>query len=224
MTKRGSSEIATVLRREIRQGVLSPYERLPAERELADTYNVARGTIREALNQLTKDGLVEIRRGSGTYVLGESSEEANPIIANANPLELMDTRFALEPHICRLAVLNARIQDLETAEGLLKQMEDSVQSPSQFSILDTDFHTLLVETTRNRLLIWIVAQINHVRNQEQWARMRHLTLNEQMITEHNKYHRQILNAIRAREPEKAAAMMKQHLESARLSLTRVAST
>ena len=224
MTKPGSTEIAVVLRREIRKGSLVPQERLPPGRVLAETYGVARGTIREALNQLVRDGLVEVRRGSGTYVLGENLETANPVIANANPLELMDTRFALEPHICRLAVLNARLQDLEKAEELLVQMEDSVRDPSLFSELDTAFHTLLVETTGNRLLVWIVAQISHVRNQDQWARMRHLTLNEHMIAEYNNHHRNVLDAIRAREPEQAATVMKQHLESARLSSTRAAST
>ena len=52
--------------------------------------------------------------------------------------------------------------------------------------------------------------------------MRHLTLNEQMIADYNNQHRQILNAIRSREPERAANQMKTHLESARVSLMRVA--
>ena len=52
--------------------------------------------------------------------------------------------------------------------------------------------------------------------------MRHLTLNEQMIADYNNQHRQILNAIRSRESERAANQMKTHLESARVSLMRVA--
>jgi len=57
----------------------------------------------------------------------------------------MDTRFALAPQIHRLVVLNAPLQDLEKAEELLVQMEDSVRDPSLFSALDTAFHTLLVK-------------------------------------------------------------------------------
>ena len=91
LTKPGSTEIPAVLRRDIRRGSLAPQERLPPGRVLAETYGVARGTIREALNQLARDGLVKIRRGSGTCVLGEDLETANLVIANANPLELMDT-------------------------------------------------------------------------------------------------------------------------------------
>ena len=224
MGNRGSAEIAGLLRQEIRRGTLVSQERLPAERVLAETYAVARGTVREALNQLSNDGLVEIRRGSGTYVLANDTFSANPVVENATPLELIDARFALEPHICRLAVLNARKQDLEKAEELVMQMENCLGEPAQFSIFDTAFHTLLAETTGNRLLIWIVGQITAVRNQDQWARMRQLTLNEKTIAEYNSHHREVLEAIRGREPERAAIIMKQHLEAARLSLTRAAST
>jgi len=66
--------------------------------------------------------------------------------------------------------------------------------------------------------------MNSVRNKEQWSTMRRIILNEKTITEYNSQHRQIINAIRSREPERAAQLMKDHLESARLSLTRAAET
>ena len=216
----GTTEIAGILRREINQGILIAKERLPSERSLADTYGVARGTVRQALNLLAREGLVQIRRSSGAYVTFNDVEISNPVIENARPLELIDTRFALEPTISRLAVLHASQQDLDQAEELLAQMDASTTDPNAFSLADNAFHTLLVETTGNRLLIWIVSKINSVRNQEQWSRMRLLTLNASTISQYNVQHRHILNAIRAREPQRAAKHMKQHLETARLSLTR----
>ena len=220
----GAAEISAILRRKIFDGGLGYHERLPAERLLATSYGVARGTVREAFNQLANDGLVEIRPGSGTYVLVNTFNSANPVIENANPLELIDTRFALEPHICRLAVLHARPADLDRADELLAKMDNCINDLEGFSVADTAFHTLLAKTTGNQLLIWIVEQINGVRNQEQWARMRRMTLTKKTITQYNLHHRQIIDAIRAREPEQAATIMQDHLGSARLSLTRVAST
>ena len=220
----GAAEIAGILRREISSGTLGYHERLPAERVLAASYGVARGTVREAFNQLADDGLVEIRPSSGTYVLVNTFNSANSVIENANPLELIDTRFALEPHICRLAVLHARPAELDRADKLLAQMDNCVNDLEGFSAADTAFHTLLAKTTGNQLLIWIVEQINGVRNQKQWAQMRRMTLTEKTISQYNLHHRQIIDAIRAREPEQAATAMQDHLESARLSLTRVAST
>lgn len=222
--KPGATEIAGILRREITKGVLASKDRLPAERILAENYGVARGTVREALNQLDSEGLVEIRAGSGTYVIFDPAERANAVIANARPLELIDSRFALEPHICRLAVLHGTPEDFAKAEDLLAEMEASASDPVVFSHADTKFHTLLAQTTNNSLLIWIISQINSVRNQEQWAHMRAITLDEAIIAQYNKQHRQILNAIRTREPERAAILMKEHLETARLSLTRASAT
>jgi GntR family uxuAB operon transcriptional repressor len=121
-------------------------------------------------------------------------------------------------------VLHASNDDFDQAEELLIKMDASVLDPNAFSIADKNFHSLLAKTTGNKLLIWIVSQINSVRNQEQWSRMRHLTLNASTISQYNAQHRQILDAIRSREPELAATYMQQHLEVARLSLTRAAST
>ena len=103
-------------------------------------------------------------------------------------------------------------------------MEEKPTDPNRFSDADKAFHTLLAETTGNSLLIWIMSQINSVRNQDQWARMRNMTLNAQVIETYNTQHRQILNAIRTREAERAAKLIKDHLETARLSLQRALDT
>jgi GntR family uxuAB operon transcriptional repressor len=221
--RRGSAEVATALRSAIQNNEFKQYDRLPSERVLSETYGVSRGTIRESLNRLEDESMVEIRAGSGTYVIFSDNSNGSQIIANARPLELIDTRFALEPHICRLAVLSARRSDFEKLEHLIDQMDDTKNVDGlTFGELDTQFHSALVQSTGNSLLIWIISQINSVRGQDQWARMRKITLDPNIITKYNTQHRAILDAIREREPERAASIMKSHLETARLSLTRAA--
>lgn len=222
--KQGAADIAALLRREIVQGSLQLHDPLPAERQLAEDYGVSRGTIREALGRLERENLVVTRHGSGSYVAYAEAAPAPSLFESARPLELIDARFALEPHICRLAVLHATRADFERAEELLGRMEASVGDANGFAEADTRFHALLAETTNNSLLIWIVTQINAVRNQSQWAHMRTITLNAAMIERYNIQHREIFAAIRGREPEQAATLMKQHLETARLSLTRAVAT
>ena len=222
--KFGAADIAALMRREISKGNLRLHDRLPAERNLAQTYGVARGTIREALMRLEEENYVDIRPGSGTYVVHQQPEPSAQAIEQANPLELIDARFALEPHICRLAVLHGRRADFDVLERLCERMENSIDDPQVFAEADTDFHRTLAGCTGNPLLIWVIGQINSVRSQDEWTRMRHLTLDEGIINSYNVQHRQILNAIRTREPERAANMMKEHLETARLSLTRAADT
>ncbi len=222
--KLAATDIASLLRRDIAGGAFQAHDRLPPERVLSETYRAARGTVRKALMQLEDEGFVDIRAGSGTYVREQASAVSPASIANASPLELIDARFALEPHVCRLAVLNARPADFERMDDLCTAMEAYVDDPVRFSEADTDFHRALVESTRNGLLIWIIDQIGNVRGQDDWTRMRQLTLNTQTIETYNTQHRRILDAIRAREPERAAETMKAHLETARLSLMRASAT
>ncbi|MEM6375204.1 MAG: FCD domain-containing protein [Pseudomonadota bacterium] len=220
----GAAEIAAAIRRDIAAGVLRQHDRLAPERHLATTYSAARGTVRKALAQLEQEGFVEIRAGSGTYVVHQVSAPSSNAITLATPLEMMDARFALEPHICRLAVLHARQSDFDRMEALCVRMEGCTDAPEAFSESDADFHRALVESTGNGLLIWMIGQISAVRVQDDWNRMRKLTLDQHTISTYNIQHRNILNATRARDPERAAHVMKEHLESARLSLTRASAT
>ena len=222
--KYGSENIASELRREILNGQILAPEKLPAERELAEKYQVSRGTVRSALSKLEKEKFIEIKPGSGAFVIHKTSSVPVSEVKNANPLELIDARFALEPHICRLAVLHGKKEQFQRLETLVDAMEKSVKDPVQFSSADTAFHQVLADCTGNNLLIWIINQINSVRGQDEWTKARHLTLNDNIIRTYNIQHNQILAAIKLREPEKAASLMKEHLEIARLSLTRAAGT
>lgn len=174
--KFGAADIAAQLRREISTGTLMQHDRLPPERSLAERFDAARGTVRKALLQLEREGYVEIRPGSGTYVVHQAEPSSTDAITGATPLELMDTRFALEPHICRLAVLHGRQADFARMEELCSLMEQCEDDPVAFSEADTEFHQSLVHSTRNGLLCWIIDQIGSVRGADDWTRMRHLTL------------------------------------------------
>jgi len=224
MAKVGAAEIALDMRRAIENGTYRQFERLPASRQLAEEYGVARNTLRDALYQLEREGLLETRPGSGTYVTALEQSLFPTPVEDATPLELIDARFALEPHICRLCVLHGRREDFEVMEELCQTMEAAITDPVAFAESDTKFHRALVSATRNNLLIWLISQINTVRSLDEWTRMRRLTLDEQIIGQYNLQHREVLNAIRSREPERAAAKMKEHLETARLSLTRASDT
>ena len=140
--------VFSALRSEIESGQLRQRERLPAERILSRRFSVSRGTVRRALAELAADGFVEVRPGSGTYVSYRNRDIGNSILENARPLELMDVRFALEPHICRLAVLNARQPDFDALDDLLDTMESRPGDATAFAKHDTMFHAKLAEDQR----------------------------------------------------------------------------
>jgi DNA-binding FadR family transcriptional regulator len=220
--KVGAGEIAFQLRRQITGGVLMDGERLSPERIFADQFGVSRGTVRDALRRLEDAGFVEKRAGSGTYVRYTVADDTPSIAQVTSPLELIDARFALEPQIVRLAVLNASEPQLKKVEQALKTMEECNGAADPFAIGDDAFHLALAECTKNALLVWITRRVSEVRNNTEWSRMRSETLTPEMIQRYNEHHREILDAVRARDAETAASAMRHHLSLARDSLLKAA--
>ena len=219
----GAGDIAVQVRRRITGGYLLKGERLPPERAFAEQFGVSRGTVRDALRRLEEGGFVEKRPGSGTYVCFSEVETAS-IARSTSPLELIDTRFALEPQIVRLAVLNATERALAKAERALEVMERNEADADAFAAGDETFHLALAECTRNAMLIWITERVTEVRNNTEWARMRQITLSRAMIRRYNVQHRAVFEAVRTRNAELAARAMKAHLDLARKSLVDAASS
>ena len=201
--KVGAGDIAIHVRRQIIGGDLLHGERLPPERAFADQFGVSRGTVRDALRRLEEGGFVEKRPGSGTYVTYSEAETVS-IAQSTSPLELIDTRYALEPQIVRFAVLNATEQAFLKAESALEVMERSEYDSDSFSLGDEAFHLALAECTRNAMLVWITKRVSEVRKNTEWARMRQLTLSAEMIRRYNVQHREIFEAVRRRDAERGS--------------------
>ncbi len=218
-----ATDIAGALRRQISAAQFARDDRLPPERMLAEQYGVARGTVREALKQLEDSGFVERRAGSGTYVTYSERDDTRSIVETTRPLELIDARFAVEPHMVRLAVLHATEFDLAKAEAHLAIMEDCDGAAEDFAEADERFHMALAHCSQNALIVWMMKKMHEVRSHAQWARMRTITLESGIIAQYNRQHRAIVDAIRARDAESAGRAMKEHLESARRSLVDAAS-
>lgn len=220
--KLNKNDVFLMLRKGINDGEFQSGERLPAERNLAERFGVARGTLREGLRELEESGFVERRQGSGTYVIYNTDDQLPTIIENIRPLELVDSRLALEPHICRKAVLHATDTDFRRVDMMLHSMEKCTNDPTEFSKIDEEFHLALAELSGNRLMQWMAQSMSGARSHSQWGRVRTITLNPNIIAVYNRQHRAIVDAIRAREPESAAQHMKKHILTARESLQNIA--
>jgi len=221
-SRHNKNDVFLILRKAISEGEFQPGQRLPAERELASKLNVARGTLREGLRDLERAALVERRQGSGTYVTYASETHLPTIIENVRPLELVDARLALEPHMCRKAVLHATDDDFLRVEQVLAGMDQCTDDPAGFSKLDEEFHLLLAELSGNRLMQWMAQSMSVARTHSQWSRVRTITLNPDIIRVYNAQHRGIVDAIKSRDPEAAATAMRQHIFTARESLQNIA--
>lgn len=218
------STISAYLHRAIETGAYSEGDRLPPERELAATFNAARSTVRRALDNLEKDGLVSRRLGSGTFVGTpiQAGRRAADLIDEVSPLQLVEARMAVEPFTTRLAVLHATRRTLDELESVLAHAEATTDN-DEFSKWDGEFHLFLAHASANPLLINVYRQINHVRLHAQWDAMKEKILTPEAIDEYNRQHRSIFDAIHARDAQLAQSLMTRHLVHARYDLMKAAS-
>lgn len=145
-------QIARSLEQLIESDRLNPGDQLPAERELANVFEVSRQTIREALIALEVLGKITIKPGSGVYV-----SEHNELVAisrnnpKTGPLESSEAKACLLPSLAKLAVQKANNEELIQFEALTKQMNIAFVRNEliSFGALERRFWTLLVTTCRN---------------------------------------------------------------------------
>jgi DNA-binding FadR family transcriptional regulator len=136
----------------------------------------------------------------------------------ASPLQLIETRFAIEPYVTSLAAIHATSADLANIENVLNRFEAYIDDQDLFTQLDCEFHLALARCSRNPLIIRIYQQINMVRLHARWDRMKKLILNLEKITQYNAEHRATLEVLLHRDAGGAVSLITAHLENARLDL------
>ena len=206
-----TGSVVSQLRNMILDGHYSHEERLPAERNLAEEFEVSRGTIRTALQNLEQQNLVTRKIGSGTYVTHRELGNQHDISSITSPLEMVEVRIAIEPQMVRLAITNASHRDLEELHKVLRQCEECGGDAEIFARADTAFHMALAQCSKNKLMYWVYERISEVRRYSQWRTMKTRLLTSDRINYYNGQHRALYEAIAARDANVAVGVIKDHL-------------
>ena len=206
-----TSKVAAQLRRRILEGEYSYEERLPAERSLAEEFDVSRGTIRSVLQILEQQHLVTRQIGSGTYVSHREVTNQQEISSITSPLEMVEVRIAIEPQMVRLAIANASSRDLEEMRDALRQCEACGGDSEKFARADTAFHMALAHCSKNKLMYWLYERISEVRRHSQWRSMKSKLLTPERMDYYNSQHHALYEAIASRDTTRAVNLIKDHL-------------
>ncbi len=215
---RGSSAIAGRLRRAIMSDVYASGDQLPAEREIARKFGASRTTVRNALRMLEQQQLITRKIGSGTFVVYAGPRDDEEIAEITSPLELIEVRRALEPHIVRLAVLHGTARDMRALATVLGELESFQDDQERFSQGDQRFHLGLAMATHNPLIVSIYQRINDVRRHAQWNTVKNKILVPARIIEYNISHRAIFEAVKRRDVDSSVQLITAHLAEARQDL------
>jgi len=186
-------------------------EKIPNEFELAEMFGVGRSTVREAVKGLVTRGILEVRRGAGTYVVGTSTLEEDPLgLARLGDkyklaLELLEVRMMLEPEIAALACEHITSGEKEQLSRLCDEVERLYSSGKDHAKKDVEFHTCIARCSRNRVVEVLIPIINT-------AVFTFVNLTQrQLMKETLETHRAITNAIQKGDSVGARCAMIMHL-------------
>ena len=146
------SRIESRLIRLIQEEPIPVGEKIPNEFELAERFGVGRSTIREAVKGLVSRGMLEVRRGSGTYVISAYPSEEDPLGLGRYEdkfqlaLELFDVRLMIEPEIAAFAALNATEEEIRELERLCSEVEEVYRSGEDHVSQDIELHTQIARS------------------------------------------------------------------------------
>ncbi|MFD7878737.1 FadR/GntR family transcriptional regulator [Streptomyces sp. NPDC059766] len=199
-----SEQVIAELRNQITSGEWPVGSRIPTEPELVEQLGVARNTVREAVRALAHNGLLDIRQGSGTYVVA-TSELAGVMhrrFSGADPRHIAELRSALESAAARLAAERRTEKDLKQLDALLVRREEAWASgdAEAFVAADATFHLAVVSASHNDVMTAMHADLGEVLRD--WLRD---DVGEELTPEGYMQHTRLVDAIRSGDADTAAA-------------------
>ncbi len=203
-------DLARNLMEELASGRYPVGARLPAERELAATHNVSRPTVREAIIALEVQGLVDVRVGSGAYVLRLPGKEDLPGF-NITAFELTEARLLFEGEAAALAATQITDEELAEIEALIEAIAQENLAADGTERADRAFHLAIARATRNHAISDAIEHLWDLRSLSPEAALLHAKARSANIKPVVDEHTVILDALRAHDPGAARAAMRAHL-------------
>ena len=224
-----SKEVEDKLRESINAGVYKPSDKLPAERELVEQFQVSRVTVRDALRNLRNLGLIDVKRGvnAGAYVSEPSPQPITQSMQNliqmkkVNFAHLIELRLYIEPDVARIAALFRTSKDVDILNDLLDRAEKCLKtSRKEARLLNVGFHFEVAKITRNALIVFLCESITQVHS-AMIIEMTHTKLDKKGVAKLISEHRSILDAITEKDPEAAFEKTKNHLVETYQTYTKI---
>ncbi|MDR1931931.1 MAG: FadR family transcriptional regulator [Spirochaetales bacterium] len=198
---------------------------LPTQEELARSFGVSRTVMRDAFHKLSSLGFIEIRQGKGSFVRSTQPISIVPavsLIQNNFKMEepwirdLMEARYYLEQSIVRLAAARILPGDITALQENVARMAEAVSAGDMpaFAAIDLVFHERLSEVCGNKILQQTVGAIRGVMKNFFDGFSRTPGVAPRALV----YHRDILKAVRVKNPAAAARAMKAHLADISINL------
>ena len=189
--------------------------RLPSEIELKERFNCSRNTVRDAIKRLDVLGIVETRKGGGTYVknMGMNSYlnqfVPSMLVGSDDLMNLMMFRRGLEVSAARLAAMNANENDIRSMQAYFDYVDADNLGAEDYAEATSNFHNLIAQASKNEILRTMLEIVSWIIT----SKMAEFQSFRKDPSESLFYHRLIFMCIQNHKPEEAAYMMDRHMDT-----------
>jgi len=212
-----SERVIEAIREMIVEDNFNPGDKFYSENELTKKLQVSRSSIREAVRILEATGLVSVKHGKGIFISDSMNQEmeafSNWLKNNETGLlEHFEVRLIIDPKAAAASARNADYNDIEKMEEVCRDFYHQTKEKNTAGLIkcDEEFHRLLAKSTKNKTLYFVMKTMTNSLS-EGWISSLHVPGRVEKTIEE---HKQILVAIKNRNPEKAEERMIAHLNNA----------
>ena len=188
-----------------------PGDKLPNENDLATELGVSRTTLREAIQYLSTQGVLEIRRGKGTYVADNSTAKEEFGFDELNVMhikikDLYELRMMFEPDMAYYATQRATEEEIAEILRLGEQLEEVSKTNQEAPVLNEQFHIAIARASHNEFGVKLMEIINEALIQA----FEESRISQILYTDVVDDHRMIMNYLRLRDAEGVREAMRLH--------------
>lgn len=207
-----AQEVTGKLRAAISSGLWPIDGRIPSEQVLMQELGVSRGTLREAIKSLAHAGMLDVRRGDGTFVraTSEIAGATQKLIGRHGAQHVVEVRMGLDTQAARLAAIHSSAEQVAHLRALLSARRDAWdrQALDEWVARDWEFHLAVAHASANPLLAELYASLGDALRSTLIPDTTGLGTNCPHAG-----HEDLLAAIEASDPEAAAETVRSHLKS-----------
>lgn len=221
-------EIGNHLKLLLKSGTYKIGDKLPAERDIAETYGVSRTVVREALIMLELENLIDVKKGSGVYVIGIPNDELSESDKRLEeddfgPFELLQARQLIESNIAAFAASQIVKSDIIELRAILEQ-ERKILAANIMDDYSADemFHIAIAKATKNSVLQSLLEDLWQKRYaSKMWDKLHSRIQDHSYRKKWLDDHERILQALLIKDANAAGQAMWQHLENVKQTLMTV---
>jgi len=216
--ERLSEKVAFQLKKAIAEGVFKVGDRIPPERELAKEMGVSRPSVREAIQQLEHQGILETVHGGGSIVRNIAEQEIQKPIEiflghdRRKVVELTEVRALMETWAARRAAENRTQDELQRMQNCLEEMERDLEKGRIRPEVDIQFHTEIAAAAHNTIFVHMLSSIHQLISYSIRLHREEVFLTRESQKKIFNHHLRVFKAIQKKDARVSEAAMNEHLQ------------